>query len=88
MKAEDEWRRIFEWWPPDLPRQGVLSTAQDNFAFNDFLISQGILLVERDRPDAMNARKVMLSFGSILALKLTDPGPLTRYKSLGFGDTA
>jgi len=84
MESEDDWRTIFEQWPADLPKQGLLTTAQEAFGFSDFLLSRGILLVERDRPDAAGARKVFLPFRSILALKLTDPGPLARYQSLGF----
>jgi hypothetical protein len=86
MESEDHWRGIFEHWPADLPRQGILTTAQESFGFSDFLISQGLLLMERDRPDAIGARKVMLSYRSILSLKLTDPGPIARYQSLGFAE--
>lgn len=87
MQTEDDWRTIFEQWPADLPRQGILTTAQDSFAFNDFLVSRAMLLVERERPDAAGSRKVMLPFSSLLALKLTDPGPIERYQTLGFGQT-
>jgi hypothetical protein len=85
MDSEEDWRTIFEQWPADLPRQGILTTAQDSFGFSDFLLSRGIVLLERDRPDSIGARKVMLAYRSILALKLTDPGPIARYQSLGFG---
>jgi hypothetical protein len=85
MDNDDDWRAIFEHWPADLPRQGILTTAQDSFGFSDFLVSRGLLLVERDRPDAVGSRKVMLSYRSILSLKLSDPGPISRYQSLGFG---
>ena len=87
METDESWRLIFEWWPPDLPRQGILSTAQESIGFSDFLISRGMLLLERDRPDASGSRKVILSFRTILSLKLADPGPLSRYQSLGFGET-
>ena len=88
MQTEDEWRTIFEQWPAEMPRQGIITTALDSFGFSDFLFSRGILLCERERPDAVGARKVMLSYGTILALKLTDPGPISRYETLGFGRTA
>jgi len=84
MNTDEDWRAIFEHWPGDLPRQGILTTALDSFSFNDFLLSRGLLLFERDRPDAVGARKVVLAYGSILALKLIDPGPITRYEPLGF----
>jgi len=86
--GEDEFRTIFEQWPLDLPRQGIITTAQDSFGFSDFLMSRGMLLVERDRPDAIGSRKVFLPYRSILSLKLTDPGPLDRYQSLGFSQHA
>jgi hypothetical protein len=81
---DDEFRTIFEQWPMDLPRQGIITTAQDSFGFSDFLLSRGMLLVERDRPDAIGSRKVFLPYRAIVSLKLTDPGPLDRYQSLGF----
>jgi hypothetical protein len=85
MQNDDEWRSIFEQWPPDLPRQGIIVTAQESFGFSDFLLSRGMLLAERDRPDAVGSRKVLLPFKNILSLKLSDPGSLDRYQTLGFG---
>lgn len=87
MQTNDDWRAIFEQWPDDLPRLGVLTTEQESFGFCDFLLSRGLLLVERERPDATGSRKVMLPYSSILALKLADPGPISRYQALGFSQT-
>lgn len=84
METDSDWRNVFEQWPADLPRQGIITTALESFGFSDFLISRGILLVERDRPDAIGARKILLPYRQIVAVKLTDPGPLARYQSLGF----
>ncbi len=85
METAAEWRGIFENWPAGLPRQGLLTTTfQESIPFADFRYSEGLLLVERDRPDSLGARKVMLSFSAIAALKLSDPGELSRYQVMGF----
>jgi hypothetical protein len=85
MSAGTEWRTLFEQWPTSLPRQGIIVTVfQETMPFTDFRISTGLLLIERDRPDSHGGRKVMMSFDSIAAMKLTDPGDLSRYQSLGF----
>jgi hypothetical protein len=84
IENDHHWHAIFERWPADLPRQGIITTAQESFGFSDFLISQELLLAERDRPDAIGSRKIFVPFTAILALKLTDPGSLAPYKQFGF----
>ena len=84
MDSDDDFRTLFEQWPADLPRQGLITTAHDSFGFSDFLLSRNMLLLERDRPDAVGTRKVFLPYRAILCLKLSDPGPLDRYQTLGF----
>jgi hypothetical protein len=85
MAAGTEWRTLFEQWPNSLPRQGILVTIfQETVPFIDFRISSGMLLVERDRPDGHGGRKVMMPFESIATLKLTDPGELSKYQTMGF----
>jgi len=85
MATGTEWRALFERWPATLPRQGILvTTFQETMPFTDFRLSSGLLLIERDRPDSHGSRKVMVAFDVIASLKLTDPGDLNRYQSLGF----
>lgn len=85
MDAGECWRKLFNDWPQNLPRQGLLiTTFNEAIPFVNFLVSEGILLVERDRPDSANARKVMVTFNAISALKSTSPGDLTEFKVLGF----
>lgn len=80
-----EWHALFEGWPAGLPRQGLLTTThQESVPFADFRYTNGLLIVERDRPDALGARKVIIPFGTIASLKLSDPGELSRYQVLGF----
>jgi hypothetical protein len=85
MAAGAEWRALFDQWPSSLPRHAILVTAfQETITFTDFRISSGLLLVERDRPDSYGGRKVLISFDSISAVKLSDPGDLSKYHPLGF----
>lgn len=85
MAAGAEWRALFDQWPSSLPRQAILVTSfQETITFTDFRISAGLLLIERDRPDSYGGRKVILSFETIAAVKLADPGDLSRFQSLGF----
>jgi len=84
MSAE-AWRALFENWPEPMPRQGLLVTNfQEQIPFVNFLISGDILLLERDRPDSSGARKVMLSYSTISALKMTSTLELARYQVMGF----
>lgn len=85
MSAATGWKTVFENWPETVPRQGLLVT---NFAetipFRGFLISPDILLVERELPDSFGARKVMIAYDAISAVKLTTPMELARFQVLGF----
>ena len=84
MDLTAQWRNLFANWPEFLPRQGLLVTGFESIPFLDFMISEGILIVERDRPDSQGGRKIMVSFNSISALKLSDPGDFAKYQGLGF----
>lgn len=84
-RATNHWEAIFKSWPQGMQRRGlILTNFQETIAFVDYRLSPGVLLVERERPDSHGARKVMLTWDSILALKLTDPGDLSTYEQMGF----
>ena len=85
METAEAWRSLFESWPESIPRGGLLvTTFQETIAFTDFLISGSILLVERDTPDSFGARKVMVAFDAISAVKITSPMELGRFQVMGF----
>ena len=85
MDAAGAWRALFENWPQAIPREGLLVTSfQEVIQFKDFLISGGILLVEREKPDSVGARKVMIAYEHISALKLPTPIELARFQVMGF----
>ena len=85
METAAAWRALFESWPQNLPREGLVVTSfQEQIPFKDFMISGGVLIVERDKPDSMGARKVMITYEHVCAVKLTSPLELTEYQAMGF----
>jgi len=85
MDQGEYWHDLFMNWAPKVPRQGILVTAaQETIPFINFLTSRGVLLVERDRPDGSGARKVMIAYSAILAVKLTTVLDLPEYRVMGF----
>lgn len=85
MQSAMYWQMLFENWPADFARQGIIVTTQpDTIPFVHFLLSDGLLLVERDKPDSQGARKVILSYESIAGVKLTTTMPTEELMTLGF----
>lgn len=85
MDSAESWRELFCGWPQGMPREGIIvTTFQESIPFINFMTSGGVLLVERDRPDSAGARKVMVSFGAIAAVKSTNTLDFDKYKAMGF----
>jgi hypothetical protein len=85
METAEAWRSLFEQWPDSLPRQGLVVTVfQETIPFINFLISGALIMLERDKPDTYGARKVMLTYEAISAVKITSPMELERFQVLGF----
>lgn len=85
MQTADAWRNLFENWPESIPRQGLIVTSfQETIPFVNFLISGSILLAERDKPDSSGARKVLIAYEAISAVKITSPLELARFQVMGF----
>jgi len=73
MDTGTAWRDFFASWPKDMPHRGVLVTNFDEqVPFDGFMTTDTLLLVERRTPDTIGARKLILPFANILAIKLTD----------------
>lgn len=85
MESTESWRSLFENWPESIPKEGlIVTTFQETISFVNFLVSGGILLVERDKPDTYGARKVFVAYNAISALKLPTPMELARFQVMGF----
>lgn len=85
MDAAKNWQTLFSNWPADMPRQGlVITTFNESIPFVDFLVSEGIVIIQRDKPDSLGARKALIAYSAIAAVKMTDPGELDVYTKMGF----
>ena len=85
METAEAWRAMFENWPEAIPRQGLLVTSfSETIPFSDFRISGRILLIDRDKPDSQGARKVLIAYTAILAVKLTNTLEMARFQVMGF----
>ena len=82
------WRTLFENWPGSVPRAGQVIAFGESIPFKDFLIGEGVLLLDRERPDSSGARKVIVSFDAISGLKTSDTLELSRYQAFGFAPPA
>jgi hypothetical protein len=83
--SDNTWQNVFQHWPSSLPKHGLLvTTFGETIQFVNFLVSSTAVLVERDKPDSVNARKVIVDYGAISAVKIADPADIARYQVLGF----
>ncbi|MCG6154989.1 hypothetical protein [Rubinisphaera margarita] len=85
MDMTEHWRNVFESWPESIPRKGlVVNKLGESMQFSNYLVSGGILLMDRDTPDSHGARKVMIGYDQIAAVKITTPMDLARFQVMGF----
>jgi hypothetical protein len=85
MEPGEAWKTLFENWPEAVPREGLLVTSfNETIPFTSFLVSGGVLLVDRDKPDTYGARKVMVTYSSIVAVKMTAVLEMARFQVMGF----
>jgi len=84
INTAESWRALFENWPDAIPRQGIVITPQESIPFINYLISGSLVILERDKPDTLGARKVIVSYDNIVALKLPSPLELVKFQVMGF----
>ena len=82
------WRTFFESWPGSVPRAGIVMAFGEGIPFTDFMIGDGVLLLQRERPDSSGARKVVVAFDRIEGVKTLDTLELQRYQAFGFAPPA
>ena len=83
--AAAAWRQFFQSWPQGVPPRGVLVTrADEQIVFDGLMASDTMLLIERKTPDTTGARKVLLAYQDIAALKFVDVVKGKTFESAGF----
>lgn len=89
MDSAQAWQAFFAEWPNGVPPRGVLVTSFDEqISFSNFLTTESLLLVERQTPDAMGGRKVIIPYGKIDAVKVVDPVRPQIFIAAGFKASA
>ncbi|MHC4879289.1 MAG: hypothetical protein ACYTGL_22775 [Planctomycetota bacterium] len=85
METAISWKSLFENWPDAIPQQGMVVTGyNESIPFVSFMISGGLLLLERDKPDQFGTRKVILPWAQIVAVRLTTTEDMVRFQVMGF----
>jgi len=85
MDSGSAWRDFFLKWPKDMPRRGVLVTNFDEqIPFDGFMTTDNLLLLERRTPDTIGARKLILPYENVVAIKLTEVVKQKVFASAGF----
>lgn len=85
LETTERWQTLFENWPDSIQRRGIIiSTTGEAVPFINFMVSDGLLLVERDGPDASGTRRVILSYDAISIVKLVGGGELSQFHAMGF----
>ena len=83
--AVKDMRRIFAEWPVSIPKSGLaVTTFGESIPFCSFMLSGDLLLIERKTTDAQGARRVILAFDSINAVKILDAIEMPRFTAMGF----
>ena len=82
-------RRIFAEWPASIPRTGLVVTKfGESIPFANYMLAGELLLIERKTPDAQGARRVIICFEEINAVKILDAVELPRFTAMGFQSVA
>lgn len=79
------WRDLFTNWPEGRARSGLLITAwQETIPFCDYRITDEVMFADRPQPDGQGARKAIVPFDQIVALKFKEVFELDAFASAGF----
>ncbi len=73
METPQNWKDVFARWPAEMPRRGVIvARFGEQIPFSAFSVSETFVLVERQTPDSLGARTIVLPYQEIAALKIVD----------------
>lgn len=83
------WKTLFGAWPPDMPRRGILVTGfGEQVPFSGFMTSEAFVCLDRQNPDSLGARTLVIPYESIAALKIVDVVKPSALRGLGFSGPA
>lgn len=87
MEQNTAWKDFFRAWPTGLDRRGVLvCTFGEQVPFDNFMTGDRLLIVDRSVPDTMGARKIVLPYENIAAIKFVEVVKSKIFQPLGFDE--
>jgi hypothetical protein len=85
MTTNSVWKSFFSNWPPGIQHRGVLvTTLNEAIPFKGFMMKDDLLLLDRNNPDSMGARFILIDFAAINNLRLIDPLKEPVFAGAGF----
>jgi hypothetical protein len=85
MDAAQAWKDLFMKWPASVARKGVVVTDfGEQVLFSGFMASESMLLVERQTPDTVGARKLIVPYANISGVKIVEIVKSSAFEELGF----
>ena len=85
LDCKERWQSLFETWPDAIKRHGILvAKSGETIQFVDFMVADGILLLDREGPDSLGMRRALVSYDQISIVKLSMAGELSRFRTMGF----
>lgn len=85
MDSSTQWQQMFLKWPASIPKRGIVTTVlNEQIPFKGFMTTNQMLLLERQNPDSLGARFIVLEYGAVSALKYIDPLKADNFAELGF----
>jgi hypothetical protein len=88
MDPAQAWVDLFARWPAGIARKGVLVTNfGEQIMFSGFMASPTMLMIERQTPDTVGARKVIVPYASISGIKIVEIIKASAFHELGFEGT-
>jgi len=85
MEAARYWKSLFQRWPRDLPKRGLLvTTLNEQLPFKSFMIEKDFVVLERTNPDPQGSRYLFVPYESISIAKIVDVIPEKVFASMGF----
>lgn len=85
MDTNQSWKSIFERWPKDLPRRGIVTTTLDEqYPFKGYMIAGDMVLLERTNVDPLGTRFMFLPYANIAAVKIVDVVKEQTFSSMGY----
>jgi hypothetical protein len=85
MASASTWQRYFQNWPKEIAPRGIVVTSFDEqVPFDGFLTTDTMLLLQRKTPDNAGARKVLLAYDEVVAVKFVDVVRSKAFEMAGF----